>query len=67
MPSCKYFALIGLKYSAISFNSSKSKPVSLSVPWKALTILSVAGWEVPPDKGDIAVSIISAPASTALM
>ena len=34
---------------------------------KVSTITSVAGWEVPSANGEIAVSMISTPASTAFM
>ncbi len=42
-----------------------SNPVSYSVPCKVATIGSVGGCDVPNPKGEIAVSIISTPASIA--
>ena len=42
-----------------------SNPVSISVPRKISTIVSVGLWEVPIDIDEIAVSKISAPASAA--
>ena len=65
VPLSMYFFLIGLKYSAISFKSSRSNPVSYFEPCKVLTSDSVGGCEVPPPKGEIAVSTISTPASIA--
>ena len=55
-----------IKYSRISLRALRSKPVSYSVPLRAATIDSVGAWEVPSASGDIAVSIISAPASMPL-
>jgi carboxybiotin decarboxylase len=52
---------------AISARRFWSRPVSYSVPLNASTITSVAGCDVPIENGDIAVSIISAPASTAFI
>ena len=43
IPYFIFVIFIGLKYSAISLSKFKSKPVSLSVPSRLLTILSVAG------------------------
>ena len=65
-PDLSASSLIGWKYSAISARRFWSKPVSYSVPLNVSTITSVAGCDVPIENGDIAVSIISAPASTAL-
>ena len=42
-----------------------SRPQSYGVPWKVLTIGSVAGWDVPSAIGEIAQSTTSTPASMA--
>ncbi len=51
--------------SDLSQKLSDQDPVSYGVPLKVSTITSVAGWDVPRANGDIAVSMISTPASTA--
>ena len=65
-PLSRYFSRSFMTYGVISLKLSKSIPVSYSVPFRAATIDSVAGCDVPSAKGDIAVSITSAPASMAL-
>ena len=65
--SSMYLSLIGLKYSATSNNASIFNSGFLSISDILTTIDSVGGWEVPPLSGDIAVSIISTPASTAFI
>ncbi len=55
------------QYSRTTLSLLRSSPVSYGVPLNAATIDSVGAWEVPIARGDIAVSTISTPASTALM
>ena len=66
-PSAIYLSLIGLKYSATCSNFSISRPGFLSISENVKESDSVGGWLVPPLNGDIAVSIISTPASTAFI
>ena len=61
-----YFSRRVMKYSRTSLRATRSRPVSYSVPLRAATMDSVGAWEVPSARGDMAVSIISAPASMPL-
>ncbi len=54
------------KYLAMVNSFSRSSSVSLGVPMRAVTTISVAGWELPKARGTVAVSMTSTPASTAL-
>ena len=53
------------EYTLPTISNHSEMPVSRFVPIKDATILSVAGWEVPPANGDMAVSRMSTPASIA--
>ena len=65
VPFCSYFFITDLKYSAILFKLCKLSLGSLSVSLSVEARDSVAGWDVPEDKGDIARSTMSIPASIA--
>jgi len=54
------------KYPAMSFSSSRSSPLSRSVPCRMATIDSVGACDVPPAMEEMAVSTMSAPASADL-
>ena len=66
MPLSTYFWRMVAKWARILSSCFKSRPVSYSVPCRAATIDSVGAWEVPSASGDIAVSMMSTPASIAL-
>ena len=57
-----YFSRSVLKYSSTGISLSRPIPVSRSPPARAATSDSVGGWLVPMEKGEIAVSTMSAPA-----
>ena len=59
-----YFSRTFLKCSHTGSSFSRSMPVSSSPPASAATMDSVGGWLVPREKGEIAVSTMSAPASS---
>ncbi len=60
-----YFLRTAWKYMPISWISSKSRPVSNGVSRRAATMDSVPGWLVPQAMLEMAVSMRSAPFSTA--
>jgi hypothetical protein len=60
-----YFSRICMQVFLTARRRNRSIPVSRGVPLKAATTLSVGGWDVPMESGDIAVSRMSTPASTA--
>ena len=62
----RYLRLTSRKCSVIGRNESSSRPVSYGVLRREATSVSVAGWEVPPANGDIAVSSMSSPPRIAM-